>query len=83
LPIGDLRLPVEGWLPKAKALARAAAPFLSGHVFKKSQVLCLGGRLYPKDQPQRATSRETAGLADVLRLVFDTAAVRPDFENTP
>jgi hypothetical protein len=50
---------------------------------KNAKALCLGARLYPKDQPQRATIRETVGLADVLRLVFDTAAVRPDFENTP
>jgi hypothetical protein len=51
--------------------------------FQKGGSALCGRWLHPKDQPQRATIRETAGLADVLRLVFDTAAVRPDFENTP
>jgi hypothetical protein len=49
-------------------------------VFSKS---ILGARLCPQDQPQRSDSLKTFGLTDVQRLVLDTAALRPKFENTP
>jgi hypothetical protein len=38
--------------------------------------ISFGVRLCPKDQPQRVFVRETIGLATLLRLVCDTAALR-------
>src|ERR1019366_2460613 len=42
-----------------------------------------GARLCPQGQPQRVTNSETFAFYDLLRLVFDTAALQAHFENMP
>ena len=47
------------------------------HGFRNAN--CAGARLCPQDQPQRVANSYAFGLSDVLRLVFDTAALREKF----